>query len=109
MQGFERSAAAAAGGRPARHAAPRGARHARTGSWWRGARARRLIGGVTALVLGGAGLTAAALPATAATVYELEGSWADTTPATLETGDAVSATWWFNLNDDAAAPGNAPV
>lgn len=109
MQGFERDAAAAAGGRPARHAAPRGARHARTGSWWRGARARRLIGGVTALVLGGAGLTAAALPATAATVYELEGSWADSTPATLETGDAVSAEWWFNLNDDAAAPGNAPV
>ncbi|WP_163186710.1 DUF11 domain-containing protein [Cellulosimicrobium sp. SL-1] len=42
-------------------------------------------------------------------MYELEGSWADSTPATLETGDAVSAEWWFNLNDDAAAPGNAPV
>ncbi|WP_277515198.1 DUF7507 domain-containing protein [Cellulosimicrobium cellulans] len=58
----------------------------------------------------GTGIAAStALPAVAATVYELEGSWAETTPASLETGDAVSATWWFNLNDDAAAPGNEPV
>ncbi|MDF2826735.1 MAG: hypothetical protein K0R01_18 [Mycobacterium sp.] len=58
----------------------------------------------------GTGVAAStALPAVAATVYELEGSWAQSTPASLETGDAVSATWWFNLNDDAAAPGNEPV
>ncbi|MFJ2521357.1 hypothetical protein ACIOWF_20510 [Cellulosimicrobium cellulans] len=75
----------------------------------RGWRTRRLLGAVLALVTAGAGLTAAAVPATAATVYELEGSWAETTPASVETGDAVSPTWWFNLNDNAAAPGNAPV
>jgi len=62
-----------------------------------------------ALVTAAAGLTAAAVPATALTVYEIEGAWSAGTPATVSTGDAVSASWWFNLNDDAAAPGNAPV
>lgn len=62
-----------------------------------------------ALATAGAGLTAAAVPASAATVYELEGQWANGTPETVQTGDSVSATWWFNLNDDAAAPGNEPV
>ncbi|SMF18291.1 conserved repeat domain-containing protein [Cellulosimicrobium cellulans J1] len=62
-----------------------------------------------ALVTAGSGLAAAAAPANAATVYELEGAWSAGTPTTVATGDAVSASWWFNLNDDAAAPGNAPV
>src|SRR5690606_14473156 len=61
------------------------------------------------LVTAGSGLAAAAAPAHAATVYELEGAWSVGTPTTVATGDAVSASWWFNLNDDAAAPGNAPV
>ncbi|QOR69734.1 DUF11 domain-containing protein [Ruania alkalisoli] len=50
-----------------------------------------------------------AAPAQAATVYELEGEWDDDTPDTVQTGDSIAATWWANVNDDAAAPGNEPV
>src|SRR5690349_7502312 len=78
-----------AGTTTARHAR---ARH-RTSTW------KRAVAGAVALVTAGTGVAAStALPAAAATDYELEGSWAQTTPASVETGDAVSPTWWFNLN-----------
>ncbi|UFU07581.1 DUF7507 domain-containing protein [Ruania halotolerans] len=66
---------------------------------------------VLALALVGALVTSmvAAIPAQAATVYELEGEWDDDTPDTVQTGDSIAATWWANVNDDAAAPGNEPV
>ncbi|WP_162893173.1 DUF7507 domain-containing protein [Microbacterium halotolerans] len=60
---------------------------------------------VTVLV----GSLATALPAQAATVYELEGEWGAETPDTVQTGDSIAATWWANVNDDAEAPGNEPV
>lgn len=50
-----------------------------------------------------------AAPAWADTVYELEGHWEADTPSVVQTGGAVSARWYFNLNDDAPAPGNEPV
>lgn len=64
-----------------------------------------------AAVLAGALFAPAALaqPAAAATVYELAGAWASSTPAQVGSGDPLSSTWRFNLNDDAAAPGNALV
>lgn len=49
------------------------------------------------------------VPAPAATVHELIGEWADDLPETVQTGDALAATWRINVNDDAAAPGNEPV
>lgn len=52
---------------------------------------------------------AAPPPAYAATVTELEGAWAPDTPAEVQTGDAISAQWWLNLNDDDPAPGNEPA
>ncbi|MBN0038711.1 hypothetical protein JN535_00815 [Cellulosimicrobium cellulans] len=109
MHGFARGDGGNGAASPrTRSTAARPARHARTATR-RGSRARRFLGAALALVTAGAGLTAAAVPATAATVYEIEAGWAESTPEVLQTGDAVSATWWFNLNDDAAAPGNAPV
>src|SRR5690606_16754485 len=99
MHGLGRSDGPAAA---RRSSAPRGARHARL-TPRRAPRARRVLAGIVALVTAASGL------AHAATVYELEGAWSVGTPTTVATGDAVSASWWFNLNDDAAAPGNAPV
>lgn len=48
------------------------------------------------------------------TVYELEGRWAPDTPGVVETDDAISAQWWFNLNDEPkdepiGTPSNEPV
>ncbi|MTG87845.1 DUF11 domain-containing protein [Cellulosimicrobium sp. BIT-GX5] len=91
-----------------RSTAPRGARHARVRGR-RASRGRRILGAILALVTAGSGLAASVAPATAATVYELQGEWASGTPTTLATGDAVSPTWWFNVNDDEAAPDNEPV
>lgn len=54
-------------------------------------------------------LQAQAFKASAATVYELEGSWADNTPTTVKSSDVVSTVWRYNINDDAAAPSNDPV
>lgn len=64
---------------------------------------------VVALMAGLVVALGVAAPAQADTVYELEGTWAPGTPDTVGTGDAINARWWFNLNDDAAAPGNEPV
>lgn len=50
-----------------------------------------------------------AAAAQAATVYELDGRWAEGTPASVGKGDVVNAEWRLNLNDDAAAPANDPV
>src|SRR5690606_4957121 len=52
---------------------------------------------------------AVAAPAPAATVYEIVGEWTADTPQEVGTDGAVAARWWLNLNDDATAPGNAPV
>lgn len=109
MPDLEREVAAARSRRRSSRGPSGGDRHVRRARWLRGPVVRRLVGAATALGLVGTGAAVAALPATAATVYELEGAWAPGTPATLQTGDAVSSTWWFNLNDDAAAPGNEPV
>src|SRR5690606_36388214 len=45
----------------------------------------------------------------AATVYELEGAWAPDVASPVQIGAPVGSTWYFNLNDDAAAPGNATI
>jgi uncharacterized repeat protein (TIGR01451 family)/LPXTG-motif cell wall-anchored protein len=50
-----------------------------------------------------------AVPATAAPVSELTARWAEEPPATVASGDVLNAEWRVNLNDDAAAPSNAPV
>jgi len=42
-------------------------------------------------------------------VYEIEGSWGEGTPNEVKTGDVVSTTWRYNINDDSAAPTNDPV
>jgi len=49
-----------------------------------------------------------ASPAMAAPVYQIEGQWVDA-PATVASGDTVVSEWRVNVNDDAAAPSNAPV
>src|SRR5690625_4292066 len=64
------------------------------------------VGAVIAVVLALFGLV---LPASAQTVYELEGEWADGTPEVVQTGEGLAATWYLNVNDDAEAPGNEPV
>ncbi|WP_165362446.1 DUF7507 domain-containing protein [Promicromonospora panici] len=51
----------------------------------------------------------AAPPAFAETVYEIEGEWEASTPATVGRGDVVNAVWRINVNDDAEAPANDPV
>lgn len=67
----------------------------------------RLVAPVAALALV-AGVFSGPV-AHAATVYELEGAWTSGTPAAVESGEPLAAHWWFNLNDDAPAPGNAPI
>jgi uncharacterized repeat protein (TIGR01451 family) len=71
---------------------------------------RRLVAGVLAVVTAGTGVAlGAALPAAAATVYEIDARWAEGTPTTVASGDVVTAEWRVNVNDDAPAPGNEPV
>lgn len=50
-----------------------------------------------------------AAPASAAPVYQIEGSWAPGTPASVTSGDVVTGVWRLNVNDDAPAPSNGPV
>ena len=64
----------------------------------------------------GAALTTLALlaaggaqAASAATVYQIEGRWAASTPSVVSKGDTLVSEWRFNLNDDAPAPGNATI
>ncbi|WP_181158409.1 SpaA isopeptide-forming pilin-related protein [Leucobacter massiliensis] len=42
-------------------------------------------------------------------MYEIEGNWGEDTPNEVKTGDVVSTTWRYNINDDSAAPTNDPV
>src|SRR5690606_4651220 len=79
MHGLGRSDGPAAA---RRSSAPRGARHARL-TPRRAPRARRFLAGIVALVTAGSGLAAAAAPANAATVYELEGAWSAGTPTKI--------------------------
>lgn len=54
----------------------------------------------------------AAASAQAASVFELEGQWAQDTPLppdTVRTDGVVNARWWLNVNDDQPAPGNEPT
>ncbi|WP_407320272.1 hypothetical protein UQW22_07420 [Isoptericola halotolerans] len=91
-----------------RHAAGGVMRALRSGD--RATRARLVAAGLAGAValVGASG--AIALPAQAATVYELEGEWDDDTPTeSVATGDSIAGTWWANVNDDAEAPGNEPV
>lgn len=60
-------------------------------------------------VVAGLAVAQAPTPAQAATVYEIEGSWGENTPDQVKTGDVVSTTWRYNINDDSAAPTNDPV
>ncbi|WP_166408770.1 DUF11 domain-containing protein [Labedella phragmitis] len=50
-----------------------------------------------------------ASPASAATVYEITGGWAENTPTEVAKGDVINAEWRVNVNDDAEAPANEPV
>ncbi|THI93250.1 DUF11 domain-containing protein, partial [Nocardioides sp.] len=70
---------------------------------------RRGLSLVLAVLVAAAGLTAVAGPATAATVYEIEGEWEANTPRTVASGDVVTAVWRVNINDDRPAPSNDPV
>jgi uncharacterized repeat protein (TIGR01451 family) len=49
------------------------------------------------------------VPAFAAPVYEIEGRWAEATPAEISPGKVVTAEWRVNVNDDQEAPANTPV
>lgn len=49
------------------------------------------------------------VPAFAAPVTQVTVEWADGTPAQVAPGGLVTAEWRINVNDDAAAPSNAPV
>ena len=71
-------------------------------------RLRALLSSATTLLLAASTVLVAA-PASAATVYEIEATWAAGTPAQVSTGDVVNAEWRVNLNDDSAAPANEPV
>ncbi len=61
------------------------------------------------VVLSGLAAAQAPAPAQAATVYQIEGAWGANTPTTVKTGDVVSTTWRYNVNDDGPAPTNDPV
>ncbi|THJ07458.1 DUF11 domain-containing protein, partial [Nocardioides sp.] len=63
---------------------------------------------VLSLLLAATGLGAVAGPATAATVYEIEGAWVNP-PANVARGNPVVAEWRINVNDDQPAPSNDPV
>ncbi|WP_461163550.1 DUF7927 domain-containing protein [Arthrobacter sp. R4-81] len=70
---------------------------------------RGLAAGVVTVI---SALTLALLPAgaaNAAPVYELTAAWEAGTPASVTSGDVVTGIWRLNVNDDAAAPSNAPV
>ncbi|WP_309106107.1 hypothetical protein [Arthrobacter sp.] len=70
---------------------------------------RGLSAGVVTVI---SALTLALLPAgaaNAAPVYELTAAWEAGTPASVTSGDVVTGIWRLNVNDDAAAPSNAPV
>lgn len=54
-------------------------------------------------------LSSVVTAATATTVYEIQGRWAASTPATVSKGSTVVSEWRFNINDDAAAPGNVVI
>ncbi|MDP3952576.1 LPXTG cell wall anchor domain-containing protein [Microbacterium sp.] len=73
-----------------------------------GRRSRSVLAGVTSLLVALATVLVAA-PASAATVYEITGRWADGTVTEAKSGDVVNAEWRVNVNDDAPAPGNEPV
>ncbi|GAA5108513.1 hypothetical protein GCM10023339_07640 [Alloalcanivorax gelatiniphagus] len=47
-------------------------------------------------------------PASAAPVYEIDGTWVNP-PATISRGNPVVAEWRINVNDDQPAPSNDPV
>lgn len=72
------------------------------------ARMHRLLAGAFAVVLTATGLSVASA-AVAAPVYQITAGWADGTPTTVRSGDVLTAEWRVNVNDDAAAPSNAPV
>lgn len=63
-----------------------------------------LVAGTLALAVAFVGA-----PAVAAPVFQIEASWAPGTPSTVKSGDVVTGVWRVNVNDDAAAPANAPV
>lgn len=81
----------------------------RAGSASGGATRGRFSAALVGLLALLASMFVAVAPASADTVYELEGQWSSETPSTVQTGGAISAQWWFNINDDAPAPGNEPV
>ncbi|MDF2509180.1 MAG: hypothetical protein K0Q52_3039, partial [Microbacterium sp.] len=73
-------------------------------------RVRRFVAGTVAATFAMTGLTAAmAVPASAATVYEITAQWAEGSATTVKSGDVLTAEWRVNVNDDAAAPANDPV
>jgi uncharacterized repeat protein (TIGR01451 family) len=72
------------------------------------ARLHRFAAAGIGVLLAVAGLSFAE-SAVAAPVYEITADWAPSTPATVKSGDVVTGVWRVNVNDDAAAPGNAPV
>src|SRR3546814_19812784 len=51
----------------------------------------------------------AAAPASAAPVYEITARWSEEPPATVRSGDVLTAEWRINVNDDADATSNEPV
>ncbi|WP_223692698.1 DUF7927 domain-containing protein [Leifsonia poae] len=71
-------------------------------------KARQWLGGGLAALLIASGVFAAS-PAVAAPVFEIAAEWAPSTPAQVKSGDVVTGVWRVNVNDDAPAPGNAPV
>lgn len=73
-------------------------------------RVRRFVAGAVAATFAMTGLTTAmALPASAATVYQITSQWAEGSATTVKSGDVLTAEWRVNVNDDAAAPANDPV
>jgi uncharacterized repeat protein (TIGR01451 family) len=55
------------------------------------------------------GVALAAVPASAAPVYQITAAWAPGTPTTVKSGDVVTGVWRVNVNDSQPAPGNGPV
>ncbi|MFB4349802.1 beta strand repeat-containing protein [Microbacterium sp. CR_7] len=69
---------------------------------------RRQMAAVLATILAIIASLFVATPAMAAPVYQIEGQWVDA-PTSVAAGDTVVSEWRVNVNDDAAAPSNAPV